>query len=111
MNGTNNGTNGKEYIERGALIEMLNNKAKTDHETGLYNHGALTESFIRFVERQPAADVVEVVRCKDCVSCRPLNRKDRFEAIHPEYWVYCMREDCGKKPDDFCSWGERKEQT
>lgn len=48
----------KEYIERGALIEMLNNKAKTDHEMGLYNHGALTESFIRFVERQPAADVV-----------------------------------------------------
>ena len=47
----------KEYIERGALIEMLNKKAKIDHEMGLYNHGALTESFIRFVERQLAADV------------------------------------------------------
>lgn len=50
----------KEYIERGALLDKLNNKVKLDYEMGLYNHGALTESFIRFVERQPAADVVEL---------------------------------------------------
>ena len=91
----------KEYIERGALIEMLNNKAKTDHEMGLYNHGALTESFIRFVERQPAADVVEVVRCKDC-------RLRDTEGCPAMFW------DCGElmgetNDSDFCSYGERKE--
>ena len=47
------------YIDADALIEMLNNKAKTDYEMGLYNHGALTESFIRCVEKHPTADVVE----------------------------------------------------
>jgi hypothetical protein len=46
------------YIDADALIEMLNNKAKTDYEMGLYNHGALTQSFISFVERQPTAEVV-----------------------------------------------------
>ncbi len=56
------------YIDADVLIEMLNNKAKTDYEMGLYNHGALTQSFIRFVEGQPTADVVKVVRCKDCVA-------------------------------------------
>ena len=50
------------YIDVDVLLEMLNNKAETDYEMGLYNHGALTQSFIRFVERQPTADVVEVKR-------------------------------------------------
>ncbi|MGN1303766.1 MAG: hypothetical protein ACI4YB_01895 [Oscillospiraceae bacterium] len=45
-------------------------------------------------DRIPSADVVEVVRCKDC----------RF---HEE----CFRNirSGGNKPDDFCSFGERKE--
>lgn len=54
-----------------------------------------------FAESLPAADAVEVVRCKDC-----------------RFW------DCGRcegvenglireytKPDDFCSYGKRKEHT
>lgn len=45
------------YIDADALTEMLNKKAQTDLEMGLYNHGTLTQSFIRFVERQPTADV------------------------------------------------------
>ena len=106
----------KEYIERGALIEMLNNKAKTDYEMGLYNHGALTESFIRFVERQPAADVVEVrhgewifkeygedtytnlTRIYECSLCGRT-----IECLNEADEPYCH---CGAKMD-----GERKEQT
>ena len=61
------------YIDADALVEMLNNKAKTDFEMGLYNHGALTQSFIKFVERQPTSDVVpksEVLKLiEDIASC------------------------------------------
>lgn len=41
----------------------------------------------------PTADVAEVVRCKDC--------RNRYE----KNWAKCH----GRKPDDFCSCGERKE--
>lgn len=48
------------------------------------------------------ADVVEVVRCKDCKYCRTL--KDGGSQ--------CERIDglLMTKPNDYCSYGERKEQ-
>lgn len=54
--------------------------------------------------RESGADVVEVVRCKDCVNCDHLVYKyDRNE----EWW-------CGGLevvPDGFCNYGERKEDV
>ena len=59
----------------------------------------IAESDIIFA---PTADVVEVVRCKDCVNCSHLVYKyDRNE----EWW-------CGGLevvPDGFCNYGERRE--
>ena len=60
------------------------------------------------IERQPTVDVVEVVRCKDCVSSRPLNRNDRFESRYSEGCIYCMRTDEGVAYDDYCSYGEKR---
>lgn len=60
--------------------------------------------------KSPTADVVEVVRCKDCVSSRPLNRNDRFEARYSDGCIYCMRTDEGVAKDDYCSRGERREK-
>ena len=50
------------------------------------------------------ADFIEVVRCKDC----------KYYEIHKPYvTLNCERD--GKlipmKPDDFCSYGERKEEN
>ncbi|MBO5863971.1 MAG: hypothetical protein J6Q59_06860 [Paludibacteraceae bacterium] len=51
----------------------------------------------------PAADVVEVTRCKNCKYC--------FDAIMGGMW--CEHPDnimpLGSNPDDFCSYGEPKE--
>lgn len=102
----------KEYIERVALLEMLNNKAKTDHEMGLYNHGALTESFIRFVERQPAADVVEVVHGRWIFEHDPINDPKK-------YFIRIVCSCCGLKTgqvSNFCphcgaKMAGRKEQA
>ena len=62
----------------------------------------------KLVERQPTADVVEVVRCKDCkymchytdghLECRLLSD------LKPIPTTYCTM-----KADDFCSYGERRE--
>lgn len=51
----------------------------------------------------PSADVVEVVRCKDC--------KFFEHTKYGDWW--CNNPDGGMgygNPDDYCSYGERKEQ-
>ena len=47
-------------------------------------------------------DLVEVVRCKDC---------KRFVDNREAFVTYCKRElkDLYVKPNDFCSYGERRE--
>jgi hypothetical protein len=57
---------------------------------------------LKEIDRIPAADVVEVVRCRHCVYWE--NGKD--------YTPYCNNLDGLNEPDadDFCSYGERSEQ-
>ena len=62
------------------------------------------EEVIEFLKRQPTIDAVPVVRCKDCV-----NGTFCLNSQGAEY-VDCMLDDYSvRKPDDFCSYGERKE--
>lgn len=58
--------------------------------------GMICDSF------KPAADVVEVVRCKDCKYAKPMSFKGYF--MCKRHHKYC------RKSDDFCSYGERKEE-
>lgn len=48
------------------------------------------------IAQTPAADVVEVVRCKDCVHKNPCCFK-------------CLRDNLWHDTDDYCSYGKRKE--
>lgn len=55
------------------------------------------------IENAPAADVAEVVRCKECIYWE--NGKG--------YTPYCNHPDSmlmDTNADDFCSYGERKER-
>ena len=61
---------------------------------------------IHSILEEPTADVVEVVRCKDC---------EHFEAINNDDHGWCKSISdlpCGisvRYDDDFCSYGERAE--
>ena len=67
------------------------------------------------VEAVPSADVVEVVRCKDCVHYMP------YDWMYSEVWqsqniedypqneIGCEWIDHNVKPDGYCHWGERKD--
>ena len=64
------------------------------------------------IENAPTADVVEVVRCKDCRFCQNLPNGLCYAWTEPydnergyKGEVHCV------EPDDFCSTGQRKEQT
>lgn len=61
------------------------------------------------VDGAATVDAVPVVRCKDCKSCRKLNRKDRIEEAYAEGVLWCKNQSDGVWPDDFCSYGERKD--
>ena len=49
----------------------------------------------------PNVDAVPVVRCLECKHCDPEN----YHCDHPMGTAAPLR----RKPDDFCSYGERKE--
>ena len=90
----------KEYIEREALIQRLNASPIFTNfgEDGFFIRNAVLD----IIEKQPTADVVEVVRCKDCIYYNSnccFNRQWDFESSTE---VPLVRE------TDFCSYGERK---
>lgn len=87
----------KEYIEKRKLIEAW--EREIEDATDLF------DAFDFALEDVPAADVVEVVRCINCVYWDGRGWDGRCEApsngLIREYTNY----------DDFCSYGERKEQN
>ena len=94
-----------EYIDRQVALDALGvtknaTKYGGDHSgydtRMLYEiHDALTGI--------PAADVVPVVRCKDCKNWQT----DWNPSIPDRH--YCAVMDSMMKADDFCSYGERRE--
>ena len=71
------------------------------------------EADIELLDEIPAADVAEVVRCKDCkYSTLPSEFTQRYGKLgtltcHNRY-APCNRRNVGG--DDFCSYGERREE-
>ena len=80
-----------EYIEREALMRNLKHFAPEQ----------LTPLIESLIQKQPAADVVEVVRCKDCK-----NYDNQFSV---DNCGWCDEFNCGASDERFCSYGERKE--
>lgn len=113
----------KEYIERGALL-ITPPFTKYGGDLSKYTEGYLdcAEEARNAVNDAPAAEVVsyelfklilterdiaitrleQIVRCENCRRSRPM--------IFDGYY-YCKRHLVVRKADDYCSRGERKEQT
>lgn len=53
------------------------------------------------IEKLAASDVVSVVRCRDCIHCEAGGYTDL---------LYCEYFDWGITADDFCSYGERRDE-
>ena len=86
----------KEYIEREALIKAIANDCL---ELVYYTK----EDAIQSVKASPAADVVEVVRCRDCKhSYRLDNAKEEYDCAKISAFAKFF------PGDHFCGYGERK---
>ena len=71
------------------------------------NFGGVSHAVIanRLLDAIPAADVVAVVRCRECKHCEAWkNRYSGFEGLN------CNLLCADISPDDFCSYGERREE-
>lgn len=80
----------KEYIERVAALEIIK-RTSGDYAAAFSD-----------IRQLPAADVVEVVRCKDCKHFHAVETGmfcDKYVSIH----------DASRNPQDFCSFAARKE--
>lgn len=99
-----------EFISRKAAIAYIREQSEECQkafeefggESGIYAdaYNDLAEDFYSI----PAADVAPVVRCKDCTHydmgvCLKIYSDGN---VHPEAWQ-------SRRPDDFCSYGERKD--
>lgn len=100
-----------EYIKREAAIAYIREQSEEckkafeelGGESGIYAdaYNDLAEDFHSI----PAADVAPVVRCKDCKhygmgACLKIYSDGN---VHSAAWQ-------SRRPDDFCSYGERKEE-
>jgi hypothetical protein len=122
----------KEYIERGALIRLFDERYITaivqqkhddvpeDHKKHWKGVQSGTNWCRNTVLEAPAADVVEVVRCKDCVKFVPYTADDKADGLTVEgthgvcFWRLFNNGDkkfCAVNNNEFCSYGERKEQN
>ena len=79
-----------EYIEREALMRNLKHFAPEQ----------LTPLIESLIQKQPAEDVVEVVRCKDCK-----NYDNQFSV---DNCGWCDEFNCGTSDEKFCSYGKRE---
>lgn len=84
-----------EYIEREAALKELNKNSITKKIT-LANGVSIYDT----IKNLPAADVVEVVRCKVCKHW--IYWADEKRCICDLHCTHTIR-------DDFCSFGVRKE--
>ena len=91
----------KEYIEREAAIKAIENDCL---ELAYYTK----EDAIQCVKAIPAADVVEVVRCRECVHWKPIGSKAGNSFLDMEYIGGCEFTKYCRRESDFCSYGERK---
>lgn len=79
-----------EYIDRQALLQILNeNKIPYNADVNY------------FITNAPVVNVVEVVRCKDCIY------KKNAETNHKGFLI-CYASGMEITDNDFCSYGERE---
>lgn len=90
-----------DYIERQKAIRWVQTECNSygkptlDFESG--------KKVIEYLERMPSADVVQVVRCKDCI----------YNTYYEVFCFYLCEHAfmAGEvKPDFYCAYSERKKE-
>ena len=84
------------YIEREKVLEI----AKDEYHSDFHKSMADLTSLRELLEDTPTADVVEVVRCKDCKHRTNKGICEKFRQRYPFF----------PEDDFYCGFGELKER-
>ena len=90
------------YIDADELLKTINKNVAEAHNERC---AQLLEAILN----APTADVVEVVRCKDCSCAESLPSGLLRCQLHSVYSMF-GNSIFNVKPDDYCSYGERREK-
>lgn len=82
------------YIEKEPIVAFITKGLNNLDKTKAFGYDAI--EILTEIEYSPTADVVEVVRCKDC---------KHYKDEHSNCWLMRVK----MMPSDYCSYGERKE--
>ena len=86
----------KRLIDANRALEIVR-----DQRIAHPNAYHLTNYATLILREAPTVDAVEVVRCRECKHCDPEN----YHCDHHMGTAAPLK----RQPDDFCSYGERKE--
>ena len=90
------------YIEKEPIIEFIIKGLNNPDKSEAYGYDAV--EILSEIEYTPIADVVEVVRCKDCKHYKPYTKP--VEDFDGE----CIVRECETDENEFCSYGTSKER-
>ena len=96
-----------EYLDKEAFKKSVEEryckpcKAEKKDHNGCMCRACWVDDMLDEVECFQPADVAPVVRCRECKHCDPENH----HCDHP----MSTSAPLSRKPDDFCSYGERKD--
>ena len=91
-----------EYIDRSAGVSIFRAKANM---AVLMDAAPYFEKAAQMLEKLPAADVAEVVRCRNCAAWK------RNVGIADSPNGHCFEHDIETNGQDFCSYGEYQTNT
>ena len=95
-----------EYLDRSSLVTRM--KYYEEHTTEGYGEHYAYSTALREIRNAPAADVVPVVRCRDCEYARDLGFK--FGSLVRESWFCIYNGPHTTGANDFCSHGQKREK-
>ena len=81
-------------------VDALKEKAFSDPDTTMSGEALV---YVQDIDEAPTVDAVPVVRCRDC------KHWDKF--VGEEHRGFCFAWKVDSYDEDFCSYGERKENN
>lgn len=85
----------KEAVKGECIVQFTETEQRQDLTTGL-------------IEFRKHVYIEEIVRCKDCKYCILQSNTTNSEEMFQYYYCCTIHNQFKKRPDDFCSYGERR---